>query len=167
MYSVTYKLDLLGITRSSNVTIEGNGLSNATTALSITASSDILVDANNIQSNAQGLILNNTANVQVFHNNFLDNKLQAQDTNSTQNVWDNGYPSGGNFWSDYTGVDNCSGPQQNICPSPDGIGDTPYTFNNNQDNYPLMQQFFPDPPAAAAAATPGGGGGGGLRPLHV
>ena len=164
MYSVTYKLDLLGITRSSNVTIEGNDLSNATTALSITASSDILVDANNIQSNAQGLILNNTANVQVFHNNFLNNTLQAQDTNSTQNVWDNSYPSGGNFWSDYSGVDNCSGPQQNICPSPDGIGDTPYTFNNNQDNYPLMQLFAPDPPAAVATAGGGGGGGGGGRP---
>src|SRR6266702_94864 len=132
--------------------------------LKVSFSTDLTVTGNTLQSNAQGLILNNTANIQVFHNNFLNNDLQAQDTNSTGNFWDNGYPSGGNFWSDYTGVDNCSGPQQNVCPSPDSIGDTPYTFNNNQDNYPLIQPFAPDPPAAVATS---GGGGGGRPALHV
>src|SRR6266699_2866942 len=169
-YRYPYTPPLLKVSFSSDLTVSGNNLSNAITAVSILNSSNATITGNTLQSNAQGLILNNTANIQVFHNNFLNNDLQAQDTNSTQNVWDNGYPSGGNFWSDYTGVDNCSGPQQNICPSPDGIGDTPYTFNNNQDNYPLMQPFVPDPPAAvtvAPEATPGGGGGGGLRPLHV
>jgi len=48
------------------------------------------------------------------------------------NVWDDGYPSGGNYWSDYTGVDANS----------DGIGDTPYILDaQNVDNYPLMQPF--------------------------
>ncbi len=164
-YRYPYTPPLLKVSFSSDLTVSGNNLSNAITAVSILNSSNATITGNTLQSNAQGLILNNTANIQVFHNNFLNNDLQAQDTNSTQNVWDNGYPSGGNFWSDYTGVDNCSGPQQNICPSPDGIGDTPYTFNNNQDNYPLMQPFVPDPPTAATAG--GGGGGGGLRPLHV
>jgi hypothetical protein len=81
--------------------------------------------------------------IHVYHNNFVNNRIQAFDENPGQgmNQWDNGYPSGGNFWSDYPGVDNCSGPGQNICPSLDGIGDTPYTFNFNQDNYPLMQRF--------------------------
>ena len=170
MFSDPYPGSLLKVSLSSNITISGNNLSNSTTGVSFFKSSNATITGNTLQSNAQGLILNNTANIQVFHNNFLNNALQAQDTNSTQNIWDNGYPSRGNFWSDYTGVDNCSGPQQNICPSPDGIGDTPYTFNNNQDNYPLMQPFVPDPPAPATpatAATLGGGGGGGLRPLHV
>src|SRR5439155_1625322 len=54
-------------------------------------------------------------------------------------MWDDGYPSGGNFWSDYTGVDNCSGPNQDVCPDPDVIGDTPYTIDaNNSDRYPLI-----------------------------
>src|SRR5207245_3669271 len=39
------------------------------------------------------------------------------------------------------GVDNCSGPAQNVCPRPDGIGDTPYIFANARDNYPLMKLF--------------------------
>src|SRR5213076_3134076 len=42
------------------------------------------------------------------------------------NAWDDGYPQGGNFWSNYRGADQCSGPGQDVCNGPDGIGDTPY-----------------------------------------
>ena len=48
------------------------------------------------------------------------------------------------------GVDNCSGSFQNVCPSPDGIGDTPYNMNfdpprilSNTDRFPLMKPFAP------------------------
>jgi len=51
---------------------------------------------------------------------------------ASTNVWDDGYPSGGNFWSDYAGVDADG----------DGIGDTPYLIDdNNRDRYPLMGAF--------------------------
>jgi outer membrane protein assembly factor BamB len=57
------------------------------------------------------------------------------------NVWDDSYPSGGNYWSNYAGTDLYSGPYQNITGS-DGIGDTPYIIDaNNRDNYPLMQPY--------------------------
>jgi hypothetical protein len=57
------------------------------------------------------------------------------------NVWDNGYPSGGNYWSDYNGTDLYSGPYQNVTGS-DGIGDKPYViYANNTDDYPLMGMF--------------------------
>jgi len=72
----------------------------------------------------------------IYHNDFIANTLQV-DANGN-NIWDNGYPSGGNYWSDYTAVDNFSGPGQNV-PGSDGIGDTPYAFTGNQDNYPLME----------------------------
>jgi hypothetical protein len=58
------------------------------------------------------------------------------------NTWDDGYPSGGNYWSDYAGVDLFSGPYQNQTGS-DGIGDTPYFIRaNNTDNYPLMNPYL-------------------------
>jgi parallel beta-helix repeat protein len=59
------------------------------------------------------------------------------------NVWDNGYPSGGNYWSDYNGTDLCWGSEQNETGS-DGIGDLPYIIvNGNRDNYPLIKPWVP------------------------
>lgn len=78
--------------------------------------------------------------------------MQAIDASSAVNIWDDGYPSGGNFWSDYTGTDNFSGPGQDI-PGSDGIGDTPYAFVGAQDNYPLMRPFLNEPPVADAGAN--------------
>ena len=84
----------------------------------------------------------------VYHNNFLKNGEEGRQACSqwtTGNFWDDGYPSGGNFWSDYNGSDNYSGPNQNI-PGSDGIGDTPYTiptfdWEDDNDSYPLMEPF--------------------------
>jgi hypothetical protein len=71
------------------------------------------------------------------HNDFIDNDTQAYDPGSG-GIWDNGYPAGGNYWSDYAGADSFSGSGQNV-PGSDGIGDTPYTFSGGQDDYPLME----------------------------
>ncbi len=78
----------------------------------------------------------------LYHNNFRGKYMSPNtisiDGTSMNTVWDNGYPSGGNYWSNYTGVDNCNGPFQNWTGS-DGIGDTPHTIDaNNIDRYPLM-----------------------------
>jgi hypothetical protein len=70
-------------------------------------------------------------NNKVYHNNFINNKLQAY-TSEEKEFWDDGYPSGGNYWSNYTGVDL----------DHDGIGDTAHVIDeNNTDNYPLMGMF--------------------------
>jgi hypothetical protein len=64
------------------------------------------------------------------------NMQQVSTFNST-NFWDDAYPSGGNWWSNYNGTDVYSGSHQNITGS-DGIGDTPYIIDSsNQDRYPL------------------------------
>src|SRR5438132_316364 len=90
----------------------------------------------------------------IYHNNFIQNDSQAYQSN-TGITWDNGYPSGGNYWSNYAGVDNCSGPQQNICPSPDGIGDTPPSIDGTvyQDHYPFMKPFTAQNPASPPGVT--------------
>jgi PKD repeat protein len=61
------------------------------------------------------------------------------------NVWDDGYPSGGNYWNDYAGTDLYSGPYQNETGS-DGIGDTWYPVG---DHYPLMNQMGSSQPPIA------------------
>jgi len=73
---------------------------------------------------------------QIYHNRFIQNYPQVRDI-GTNNSWDNGYPSGGNYWSDYTGYDNYSGTNQDMSGS-DNIGDIPYIIpgGQNKDNYP-------------------------------
>ncbi|MGQ9461229.1 MAG: hypothetical protein ACUVRA_08400 [Candidatus Bathyarchaeaceae archaeon] len=57
------------------------------------------------------------------------------------NVWDNGYPSGGNYWSNYSGTDLHWGSGQTETGS-DGIGDTAHQIDaDNIDRYPLMGPF--------------------------
>lgn len=69
------------------------------------------------------------------------------------------YPVGGNYWGGYTGQDVCSGPAQNVCPDPDGFGDTPATTMAGTDSLPWMKplSLTNTPPNAAAAAAPAQG----------
>ena len=71
----------------------------------------------------------------LYHNSFLvdwgPNMISIDDV-SMNNTWDNGYPSGGNYWSNYTDADT----------NMDGIGDSSHEVNaNNTDHYPLMGIF--------------------------
>ena len=79
----------------------------------------------------------------IHHNNFLHNKGdegQVCEWGDPLNYWNNSYPYGGNFWSDYNGKDSYHGSNQDIQGS-DGIGDLPYDVpeGKNQDKYPLME----------------------------
>jgi len=72
----------------------------------------------------------------IFHNNFFANdRFQASvDSDCQGNSWDDGYPSGGNYWR------NCSGKDENG----DGICDSAYVIDgNNKDNYPLISPWTP------------------------
>ena len=103
---------------------------------------------NKIYANTLGIILyGGCDNNKIYHNNFIDNDEQAYVIHPIANtLWDDGYPSGGNYWSDYTGVDYYSGPNQDVLGS-DGIGDTPYIIDDyNIDHYPLMKPWTPARP---------------------
>jgi parallel beta-helix repeat protein len=124
---------LAGISFSSNAhdnIIFENCIINNMDGISISNSTNNIISGNNITQNRHtGVELVNGASGNViFNNNFIDNSVQALADNYT-NFWDDGYPSGGNYWSDYTGVDA----------NGDGIGDTTYIIDaNDQDRYPLM-----------------------------
>jgi len=124
---------------SSNNTISGNNITaNGWDGVYLYSSSNNTISGNNIKDNGYGVSSYYSSNDRSFHNNFINNTSQV-DTQATTDVWDDGYPSGGNYWSNYTGMDEKSGPNQDL-PGSDGIGDTPYGIDeNNQDRYPLMK----------------------------
>lgn len=74
-----------------------------------------------------------------YHNNFNNTNTFICQLAGT--IWDNGYPSGGNYWSRYNGTDLNHGPYQNETGS-DQIGDTRFSvIADNWDNYPLMNPW--------------------------
>jgi parallel beta-helix repeat protein len=132
-------IDLLASSAAN--TIFKNIITSNTVGLSLQSSGNIIF-ANTISENDLGIDVTNSANNIIYHNNFA-NYIQNAITGDLYNAWDNGYPSGGNYWSDYTDIDEKSGANQNV-PGSDSIGDTQYTIaNNNVDHYPLMKPFNP------------------------
>ncbi len=79
------------------------------------------------------------SDILVYNNSFVHNMPQlAQDRGGPENRWNGTYPVGGNYWSNYTGVDLMQGPNQDV-PGPDGFGDTPLVLDaDSRDYYPLM-----------------------------
>jgi len=124
---------------SNGSNIIGNTIRNNTWAVHISESNESIIRGNTIANNSIGAwITSPSAALNTFyHNNFINNENQARDF-SFDTVWNNGYPSGGNFWSDYTGADLYSGLYQNETGS-DGIGDTPHIPPG--DKYPLMSPW--------------------------
>jgi len=112
-------------------------------------SDDNVIYENIIAENRYGIyLMPDASDNRIYHNDFLDNHVQAFVQLTEYNIWDDGYPSGGNYWSDYDGADEYSGQAQDQ-PGSDGIGDAPYPIlYNNQDNYPLMEPWgwTPIPP---------------------
>lgn len=137
----------LYIYRSDNSTINNSVLINNTYAFYFTCESgnppsyypqDSEITYCDIKENNVGVKMESSFNNYFHHNNFINNENQTI-LDDNINYWDDGYPSGGNYWSDYTGSDFYSGPNQDQ-PGSDGIGDTNYSLDqgNNVDKYPLM-----------------------------
>ena len=118
------------------------------------------VRGNAFEGSAIGVNVSASSGMRFAHNAFVNDHSNAYDANGTADAWDDGYPAGGNFWWIYRGPDACSGPLQDNCTGPDGIGDTPYIFEvNASDRYPLVQDPVaggPPPEALFLASPPAG-----------
>ena len=93
---------------------------------------------NNIASNHAGVVVLHSQSNTFYHNTFLNNTQQVNISNDYTNFWDEGYPSGGNYWSDH------NPPDADL----DKIGDLSYVIDeDNVDSYPLIYPyaFVPKP----------------------
>jgi len=130
------------LVKSSNSNgISANNITNNRNGIYLFESSQNTINGNNITNSEIGIVFDGSHD-HIYHNNFINNTKQVEDicwTNpwlpSSANILDDGYPSGGNYWSDYedrypnaTELDDS------------GIWGTPYVIDaNNQDRYPLMK----------------------------
>ena len=117
------------------------------------------ITGNNINNNGiWGIHSENTIDNKIYLNNFRDSFLNVKSDNSTD-FWYltekitytyNGRICShylGNYWSDYKGSDADG----------DGIGDSPYPIDADNDKYPLIEPFenykIEHPPLAILAST--------------
>ena len=127
---------------SSNNNLIGNNITENVDGIRIDNSTGNSIVGNNITANRHGT--HPFQDNKFYNNNFVNStdKHAYFDSPDHKDIWDNGYPSGGNYWSNYTGVDEKKGPSQND-EGRDGIGDTPYIIDsNNTDRYPLMAPYI-------------------------
>ena len=146
--------------------ISSNNIKNATTAIKLSSSSNSnRIYDNWLISNGVGMnISSGTGN--ILYNNYLENTRNAGDIGG--NYWNTSYScgtpnivggpcKGGNFYSDYYGLDNGANSQE----QGDGIGDQPnnYTINgvSSIDRLPLVlyiaRQYFKPTSGTAANLT--------------
>jgi hypothetical protein len=134
-----------------NDTFTQNVIDNSGFAFWITDSSGILITENNITSHNPMVFQTDYGGFQVYHNNFYNlgtNTLvlmtNPNATDADFSPWDNGYPSGGNYWNDYpTRYPNATEIDDS------GIGDIPYNVTTSPlmpnltvlDRYPLLSPF--------------------------
>jgi len=116
------------------------------------------ISGNNIENNGWGLCLEGvylddmygSISNPVYHNNFINNIQQVHVAKlGSACILDDGYPSGGNYWSDYT---SRYPDAKELDDS--GVWDTPYVIDaNNRDRYPLMNPWGIPPPPPVIMAT--------------
>src|SRR5207245_11010285 len=106
------------IYRSSTTVVDRSRFDSAQQALHLGSDNDATVSGNTFSNDNGMLCLSSSTSVRIFHNIFLispDYTWYCLSDTQPAHSWDNGFPSGGNYWSNFTGSD----------PDNDGIGDTP------------------------------------------
>ncbi|MDY6964482.1 MAG: NosD domain-containing protein [Halobacteriota archaeon] len=130
-------------------TLTSNNASGNNHGIWLHSSSDNKLTNNTASSNLFGIYLVERSSDNLIYNNYFDNTNNAEDDGN--NIWNitktlgtniiGGPYLGGNYWSDYAGVDNDT----------DGLGDTllPYNSSGNiitgGDYHPLVEVLTPTP----------------------
>jgi parallel beta-helix repeat protein len=112
---------------SSNNTISGNNIKNSSwIGVGLDVSSNNVISGNNIANSDHGMRLYGSSYNTIYCNNFVNNSDHVLSEDSI-NVWDDGYPSGGNYWSHH------------LCTGNPSYGSHPYVIDaDNVDHYPFQ-----------------------------
>lgn len=133
----------------------------------ISNSTNITIEANEFTFTSQTtsfVSIDSRSTIQVYHNNFLSQLLDSRGQAylfgmsgiSDMEPWDDGYPSGGNYWSDFSSRYGNASMIDNS-----GIWDTAYVIESYGnvsllDRYPLYNPYeihvaaLPTPPPAGS-----------------
>jgi parallel beta-helix repeat protein len=133
------------ILNANNNTFFENKLTDNSIGFDVANSTGNLAVANTFANNHEAFRIS-SGSFQVYHNNFIDQYQEVSQGGYSalvlsesfgSSLWDNGYPSGGNYYSDYlTRYPNASEVDNS------GIGDVPYQVSINSnltDRYPLLE----------------------------
>jgi parallel beta-helix repeat protein len=134
--NLTGNYDGVLLAYSNHTSLDNLRLSNNFHGLWLWRSNENTITDCTLKDSVNALYMRESDNNLIYGNNFVNE--QKPDVAGTHNSWDNGYPEGGNYWSDYTRSDNFRGVFQNITGS-DALGDRPHVIDSgNQDRFPLM-----------------------------
>lgn len=123
--------------------VSDNLIENASYGVYFTLSNENIIVGNTIRNCSIAISVTGSYDNIFYHNNLVYNVQQVENVGLySVNTWDNGYPSGGNYWSDSHGVDLHGGSYQNETGF-DWISDFPYTLDEkNRDKYPLTELYI-------------------------
>ena len=162
---------------ANHIKVTNNNISNCNLGIYMfKVGTSLYVEGNGIKENTisnsinQGIWVQACINVDILNNNFINNGVQANVLGGSSGIiFGLPAPTGGNYWSEYTGVDDGTGGRT----AGDGIGDTdiphlgldefPWVIPNGWSNQAPIADAGPDQtveqdsPAGASVTLDGSG----------
>ena len=142
--------DGIDLENSNGNYIHGNTIQNIVyQALDLDHSNENILYENDCSGSFNNVYLFRSSDNHIIHNNFQETRGPHVDIELSENIWNEPYPSGGNYWHGYEGVDELIGVDQSqVSPTGDGIGDSPNYVNyidddENVDWFPLINLYIP------------------------
>ena len=118
---------------STGTTVCKNTLSLNNIGLNLESSGSIVYE-NSILENEIGIKISDSTENTFYWNNFVNDIQILNEIPSHASIWDDGYPSGGNYWGDYKSRYPYAQEWDHS-----GIWNTPYVIDGyNVDNYPII-----------------------------